>query len=216
MESCRPQRVDMALASALRDVPVPEHLAERLLDRLVEARAATVAAAGPPRRVKRRWLAAGAAALGAAAALLAAAWLYGYRGPAYNAATVLDEATEFFRGESPAAASPPPAVAPPAEYPISREVLRTPPLRWRPIRGLLGAAGVAYDLSAPGGRRATLYVLSQAVADLPTQPPLVPRPTTAGCWAAAWHENGLLYVLVVDGGPGVYRGCLRLPSGPLA
>ncbi len=95
-------------------------------------------------------------------------------------------------------------------------MLRTPQLRWRTIRGLLGSTGVAYDLSAPGGRRATLYVVSQAVAGLPTQPPLEPRPTTAGCWAAAWHEDGLLYVLVVEGGPGVYRSYLRLSSGPFA
>ncbi len=178
--------------------------------------AATPALAGQPRRPRRRWLAVAAATLATAALLAAAAWLESHRAAPYDTAAVLDEATQFFSAESPGATSPAAAVAPPAGYPISREVLRTPQLRWRTIRGLLGSMGVAYDLSAPGGRRATLYVVSQAVAGLPTQPPLEPRPTTAGCWAAAWHEDGLLYVLVVEGGPGVYRGYLRLSSGPFA
>ena len=164
----------------------------------------------------RRWLAVAAAALGTAAVLLAAVWLRKPPGPAYTPSAVLDQATEFFIRESPRRGGPTGRGAPRAEYPISREVLRTPQVRWRPIRGLLGCTGVAYDLSAPGGRRATLYVVSQAVAGLPAQPPLEPRPTTAGCSAAAWQENGLLYVLVVDGGPGVYRSYLRLPSGPFA
>ena len=156
-----------------------------------------------------------AAALATAAALLAAVWVESRHAASYTPLAVLEQATEFFRSESPAAGRRPGEVSPPAAYPISRDVLRTPQVRWRPIQGLLGCSGVAYDLSATGGRRATLYVVSQAVPGLPTQPRREPRPTTAGCSTAAWQDGGLLYVLVVEGGPEVYRRYLRLPSGPL-
>ena len=252
----RQQQADAAVASAFRDVAVPDGLAERLLGRLAEAQKgateatalagamaeiareglAPVAAAtattatatmgtattataatttGRQRRLlSRRWLAV-SAALSTAAVLLAAVCLAIPRKAAYTPSAVLNEATEFFSGESPCTGTKLGEVSPPADYPISRGILRTSLVRWRPIKGLLGCTGVAYDLSGPGDGRATLYVVSQAVAGLPTQPPLEPRPTTAGCSAAAWQENGLLYVLVVDGGPGVYRSYLRLPSGPL-
>jgi hypothetical protein len=250
----RQQHADAAVASAFRDVAVPDGLAERLLGRLAEARkegtvpisasatmglsplrgvgptaeialrglapaaAATATAADRQRRfLSRRWWTAAAAALSTAAVLLTAAWVWveiRHRA-AYTPLAVLDEATEFFSGESPRTGSKPGEVSPPGGYPISRGILRTSQVRWRPIQGLLGCTGVAYDLSAPGDGRATLYVVSQAVPGLPTQPPREPRPTTAGCSAAAWQENGLLYVFVVDGGPGVYRTYLRLPSGPL-
>ena len=238
------QHVDAAVASAFRDVAVPDGLAERLLGRLAEAHkeataeaalvgpmaeiarqgftvaAATVtaiAAARQRRVLSRRWLAVAAAALSTAAVFLTAAWVWVeiHHRAAYTPLAVLDEATEFFSGESPRTGSKPGEVSPPDDYPISRGILRTSQVRWRAIQGLLGGTGVAYDLSAPGDGRATLYVLSQAVPGLPTQPPLEPRPTTGGCSAAAWQENGLLYVLVVDGSPGVYRSYLRLPSGPL-
>jgi hypothetical protein len=241
----RQQRADAAVAAACRDVPVPDRLAERLLERLAGARAEGARAPGavlacrlpgvlsaveapaadkmpaagsradrPERRLSRRWLALAAAALGTAAALLAAVWVESRHAAACTPSAVLEQATEFFRGESPAAGSRLAEVAPPAAYPISRDVLRTPQLRWRPIRGLLGCSGVAYDLSAPGGSRATLYVICRAVPRLPTQPPRQPWPTTAGC-TAAWQDGGLLYVLVVEGGPEVYQSHLRPPSGPL-
>ncbi len=193
-------------------------MAEIALDGLAPVVATTAATATTDRQrrlLSRRWLAVAAAALSTAAILLVAVWLAIPRRPAYTPSAVLNEATEFFSSESPRTGTKPAEVSPPDDYPISRGILRTPQVRWRPIQGLLGCTGVAYDLSGPGDGRATLYVVSQAVPGLPAQPPLEPRPTTAGCSAAAWQENGLLYVLVVDGGPGVYRSYLRLPSGPL-
>ena len=148
----------------------------------------------------RRWLAVAAAALSTAAVLLAAVWLETTAGrptrprPCWtrrqNSSAASRRARDNRRG------------SPPDDYPISREILRTPQVRWRPIRGLLGCTGVAYDLSAPGGRRATLYVVSRPCPDS-HPPPLEPRPTTAGCSAAAWQEDGLLYVLVVEGARGL-------------
>jgi hypothetical protein len=161
-------------------------------------------------------LAVAAAALAAAAALLAAVWIESRAATVYAPQAVLEQATEFFGTESPQAGWRLGEAAPPAGFPLSDDVLRTPQIRWRTIRGLLGRSGVAYDLSPPGGPRATLYVVSQASVGLPGQPPSKPWPTTAGCSAAAWQQGGLLYVLVVEGGPGVYRSCLRIPSGPVA
>jgi hypothetical protein len=243
----RLQRTDAAVAAAFRDVPIPDGLANRLLDRLAAAQAEAAASPAQPgaqpgdwpnfrptkmglspspaegqgrggdpgrRRFSRRWLLLAAASLSAAAALLAAAWLGIHPQTRVTPLAVLDEATDFFQGESPAAAHRLDEVSPPADYPLSREVLATAQIRWRPIQGLLGRGGVAYDLSGPGRVRATLYVTRQVVAGLPTQPPGGPRPTTAGCCAAAWQENGLLYVLVLEGEPRAYRGYLT-PSGPL-
>jgi hypothetical protein len=235
----RQQRADLAMRAALGDVSLPEGLSRRLLERLAAAQAeksplsrvaeqvappAGKAASGwGPRRFSRRWLAVAAAALAAAAVLLATAWLWTHRSDAYTSvAAVEEEATYFFQSESPAPSHQLGEVSPPADYPLSREVVRTLQVRWRPIQGFLGRAGVAYDLAAPAGPagpaalRATLYVVSRVIPGLrATVPPPEPRRSTAGCSTAVWQEGDLLYVLVVEGGPGVYRGYLRSPSGPL-
>ena len=132
----------------------------------------------------------------------------------YTPLAVLEQATEFFRTESPQTGmAGRQKFRPRPPIPISNDVLRTPQIRWRTIRGLFGRSGVAYDLSAPGapGRRCTWFP-RRSLGCRATAPR--PRPTTAGCSAAAWQQGGLLYVLVVEGGPGVYRSCLRVPSGP--
>jgi hypothetical protein len=224
---------DAVLGAAFRDVAVPDGLAQRLIDRLAAARSETdipaqvseaaVAVveepiAAPVRKAaagSRRWLLLAAAISSAAAILLAVAWLKTPRTTTYTMAAVLEEATDFFHLETPSPDRQSTAAAPPSDYPFSRDVLRPRQVRWRPIQGFLGRDGIAYDLSGPGNTRATLYVIPRVVAGLPTQPPTVPRPTTAGCSTAAWQVSGLLYVLVVDGGPAAYRGYLNLPSGPL-
>jgi hypothetical protein len=166
-------------------------------------------------------LLAGAAALGAAAAVLAAVCMRMPSGKDYSPLAVCDEAADFFQNESPAPSHPLGEVSPPADFPLSCEVSPAAQVRWRPIQGFLGRAGVAYDLTPPAGMggaglsRATLYVIPRRVAGLATRPPLQPRPSTAGCSTAAWQEGDLLYVLVVGGGGGAYRGYLRMPSGPL-
>ena len=149
------QHVDAAVASAFRDVAVPDGLAERLLGRLAEAHkeataeaalvgpmaeiarqglapvaAATVtaiAAARQRRVLSRRWLAVAAAALSTAAVFLTAAWVWVeiHHRAAYTPLAVLDEATEFFSGESPRTGSKPGEVSPPDDYPISRGILRS-------------------------------------------------------------------------------------------
>ena len=122
----RQQRADAAVAAACRDVPVPDGLARACWSgwrRRVSPRGTVPFSrvrrenwdsprerltCRPTRRrgrsaVSRRWLAVAAAALGTAAALLAAVWVESHRAAAYTPLAVLEQATEFFRNETPAA-----------------------------------------------------------------------------------------------------------------
>lgn len=230
----RLQRVDGRLAAVFADVPVPEGLAQRIIDRLAVARAERAASAGEeeatetsapqpvtpvaprPPRLSRRWLLAAGGLVTVAAGLLTAVWIFN-RPPQYTEQAVLDAAWGLFsKDESPEQGhllsdlDHPPA----ADYPISREVFRMPGTRWRSISGFLGRGGVAYDLPEPDGTpRATLYVVRLTVPDVGAKaPPLRPQRDTGGYCVAAWQEGELLYVLVVRGDSGAYRRCLA-PTG---
>jgi hypothetical protein len=143
----RQQRADEAVRAAICDVPVPEGLARRLLERLGTAPAAAssiargvedIAPAGEAgascrgrRRFSRRWLLAGAAALGAAAAVLAAVCMRMPSGKDYSPLAVCDEAADFFQNESPAPSHPLGEVSPPADFPLSCEVSPAAQVRGR-------------------------------------------------------------------------------------
>jgi hypothetical protein len=165
------------------------------------------------RRVSRRWLLAGVVPICTAVALLAAVWVGLFHRNTYTRSMVLEQAIVFFNEEQPAAGSIGPA---PQVYPFSPDVAATADARWRPIGGFLGRSGVAYDLSGPGGPRATLYVVRATIKDLPPEPPVRPAFTTANCSTAAWQDGELLYVLVVSGGPDAYRSHLAVARGPMA
>ena len=224
----RLQAVDARVAAAMHDVTVPEGLARRLTDHLaaagarslelaeaVESPASQRDALAQPRSVSRRWLVMAGGTLTAAAVLLVAA-LFGIMGTSEtcDAVGVRQLAIEFFNAESPEPGYLLAEKPPPRDYPPSEAVLRIPSMRWRPVRGLLGQSGVAYDLP-DGGAPATLYVVRRRVAGLPNLPPLRPGLTTAGCSVSTWQSDGLLYVLVVRGGPKSYQRYLDLPRGPV-
>ena len=221
----RSRRLDTVLVDVFRDVPVPDELEQRILERLASA----VSVAGCPpepatavvvrrRRPARRWwwLLAGSAV---AACVLVVVFVRMQSPGDYGKAEVLDVAMAFFdegaTQSDPLAPERRPAVL--ADYPISRDVLQPPGTRWRAIRGFLDRRGVAYDMKGWGGRRATLVVVHyrRAIAGLPSKPPPRPLRTTGGQSAVAWQTDGLLYVLVVDGRQHVYRRFLNLPRGPL-
>ncbi|MGA2034471.1 MAG: hypothetical protein ABSG68_19670 [Thermoguttaceae bacterium] len=166
----------------------------------------------------RRWLLGTVAAglVGTAAAVLLCVWLGRGSRLDLRPAEVLDSATVFFNDESAASGERLADKRPPESYPLSDRVVSFPQIQWHRVRGFLDSSGVAYDLSGLGAGRATLYVVRRTVDGLPAQPPLTPRPTTAGCSAAAWQEGPVLYVLVVEGGVRTYRQCIKgLPQGPL-
>ncbi len=223
--------VDEKLAAALHEVPVPEGLADRLLQRLAaepawqstELTAENEQAAVPrsslvaPRRVGR-WLLAGSGLLAVAGGLLLAVWLGLARDDALSEAFVLDEAIRSFDTRADQSGQSVAKQPAPANYPFSAAVLPVRGVRWRLLAsgGFLGHSGVVYDLPGPAGTRATLYVVdagrSEGFSALPARHPF----TTGGCCASAWQENGLLYVLIVQGDPATYRAFLNLPHGPVA
>jgi hypothetical protein len=151
-----------------------------------------------------------------AAALVVAIWLRANRSDVFTPSAVLEEAARLLTAEPP----PKPGfllanVPAPSDYPLGHDVLEMPEARWRWVEGFLGGRAVAYDLSGSGGSRATLYVARRIVEQLPSLPPEVPRSMTAGCSAAAWQQEAVLYVLVVDGNAQVYRSFLDRSRGPL-
>ena len=221
---------ERTLEDAFQDVPVPEGLEQRILERLASAApiaAVSIAECSPEpttavavrrRRPARRWwwLLAGSAV---AACVLVAVFVRMQSPSDYGKSEVLDVGMAFFdegaTQSDPLAPEQRPAVL--ADYPISRDVLQPPGTRWREISGFLDRRGVAYDMKGWGGRRATLVVVHyrRAIAGLPSKPPPRPLRTTGGRSAAAWQADGLLYVLVVDGRQHVYGRFLNLPRGPL-
>jgi hypothetical protein len=218
------QRIDAVIKAAFQDVAVPDGVAQRLLVRLEEVRAeqeaagriaALPAARTPPHRRPHvaRWVVGMAGAL---AAGLLVAILLNTKGPTvFSPSAALEEATRLFLaapGEAGHLLAETPA---PADYPLGHDVLKFPGARWRWVEGFLGGKAVAYDLSAPGGRKATLFVAQRTVRDLPNIPPQIPTSTTAGCSAAAWQQEGTLYVLVVKGNAEVYQGFFDPSREPL-
>lgn len=218
----RCQRLDAQVAAVFGDVPVPEGLADRIVARLLAAERAPVAAveveapaadraepqASPraPRRVGRRWLA--AAAVAAGLAVSAAIFLVQFdRKPPLTARQIqsgaldfaMQDADRFGTGELLTESNEP------AELPYSRALYQFRGTRVRPVDGLLGRSGVAYDVTGQFGHTATLYVFRAHPAgtsplpdDLPSEPPRF-RDTdrTGGYCSATWRSGDVLYVLVV-------------------
>lgn len=218
----RLQRLDGQVAAAFVQVPVPADLAERILARC----AAEVEVAGPkiavvtspptlPPRHPRRW--AVLTGLAVAASLLALAWLGTSERPPLSKEALLQEANRQF-AQSATAGVPGTALSErpaPAAYPFSAELRRGSETRWRWVGNFQGQAGVAYDLVGPEQTKATLYVLRAAVAGLPSAPAREPEPSAATrqCSISAWQAQGLVYVLIVDGGTRRYQQFLDL--GPI-
>ena len=212
----RLKRFDARLKAAVWDVPVPEGLDQRLLERLAAARAEEApqpAITAPPASISRRRLLWAASAVATSAVVLIAV-LGLNRQPAETPSMVVASAVQFFGAELPGPLHQM-SEPPPSDYPFSRDVLPTAQVRWRPIDGFLGVSGVAYDLSGPGDPRATLYVVFRTAAGLGDVPPSDPMSTTAGRSAAAWQTDGLVYVLVVEGDSRDYQRYLVLARGPL-
>lgn len=196
--------VDARLTAAMLDVPVPDGLAQRLLERLAAERSGS-----------RRWLLIGGGLMAAAAGLLLAVSLAAPGEERFSEQSVLDEAIRGFD-----AAGQPPArllseKAAPEAYPVSQMVQCPGGTKWRPLDDFLGRSGVIYDLPGPAGVRTALYVIEQEADGWATSPALPPF-TTAGYCASAWQEGGLLYVLVVQGDRTAYEDYLNLPRSPVA
>lgn len=233
----RLQKLDVMLAGAFHDVPVPADEAERILARLAETaaqdpaqqsplgqvvqavvtEAGVVAADAQPHAATRRfrrglWGAVAAVGVGLAAAL---ALLLSPRPEPYTANAVLENAVSFFNNETPVPGQLIAEAAPPSSWPYSPAVQAYSSARWRKVDGFLGTSGVAYDLTTPAGVHATLYVVKRTVADLGDALPLRPALESANCCVSAWQDRSLLYVLVVRGDAAAYESFLDVPRWPV-
>ena len=224
-----PSCVDEKLSSAFHDVPIPAGLAQRLLDRLAAERAGEteqsaaehdVIAARPASilvaALSRRWLLAGGGLLAAAAALLIAVWLGANRGRDFSEDLVLDEAIQAFDAAIGQKGRLLTEHSPPSGYSISSVMMPMRGLKWRPIEGFLGCDGIVYQLPGRAGAKAALFVVAAGDNEQLAASPALEPFTTGGYCASAWQENGLLYVLVVQGDAATYNSYLSLPSEPVA
>jgi hypothetical protein len=227
----RIQKTDVAIGRVLRDVPVPEGLADRLLVRLAEARqveatkvlADTVLAETADRRLRRRSAMLGMAALAAAAAIFLA-FLPNLRTRAFSLAEIQREVMARFQAdlEQKPLGQPVSPSASLKAFPVSQDLIANLGVRWRAVSGLLGGKAIAYDLTLPDGTRATLYVVhpQSGLPPLPNSPPPTPTPMTQRRSIAVWQKatpNGnVLYVLAVDGEKSSYRRFLRVARMPVA
>ena len=226
----RLQQVDGKLAAGFRDVPVPEGLEQRLLERLAAGGSSQGAPGEPedltepaadepaaavlpkPKLLSRRWALLAGGMFASTTALLIAVWM-GNRSVDYTPAKVERLAIEAFQADWADKDWPDGGEWGPS--PEFRYVLPPPQVRKRSVR-FLGRGAVAYDMMNLAGRPATLYVVDCTVAGLTrTSPPRNSSLSTGGYSTSAWMENGRLYVLVVDGDEQTYRGFLLLPDTPL-
>lgn len=228
------KQTDVVLAEAFHDVPVPGGLADRIVDRLASARPTQVvpdgstatednAAESSPqiakrgRRLRRRWVLS-AAVLAVAGSLLMVFAIWGDSEDGLTGGTAEQAAIVLFgkEGNAPPAGHRASDVSPPRAHPFSPQLPQPPGTRWRRIDEFLGRRGVAYDLTAPGQPKATLYVIKRRAPNLRDSPPYNPAYNSLNRCAAAWQSDGLLYVLVVDGSVGRYREVLGMSSRPWA
>lgn len=223
----RLQKVDVVLAGAIQDVPVPAGLADRLMAALavpavaaallpaeVVAQSPVQPARRPARLSSRAWLFSLSGAI-AAMVLIAVGWFQRSQ-VEYSPTSVLEAAVDFFNNDAHEQGELLASVSPPWGFPASRCVPMTDQTRWRKVGAILHTGGVAYELTGPGGVQATLYVVRRSVAGLPDQPPARPVYGTARCCSAAWQEGPLLYVLVVVGESSDYQRLVSVSQGPLA
>lgn len=84
------------------------------------------------------------------------------------------------------------------EHPLPNE-LRWIPERWRDASSELDREATAYDLTRPGGPRATLFVIPQPqAAGIGATAPPTPQFSTQGYSVAYWQFGGNVYVVVVE------------------
>ncbi len=223
-------RWDARLRSAMRDVPVPEGLADRLLDAASQrdqrgrngAEGPAAGDAAPElatttssgrfrRRPIQRWTAVAAGLCTVAAAVAIVVWF----GPWQNELTsrqVARLARTTWMSELDREAwqtSRPPL----AKYPLDPS-LRFASIRWQRFRALDDPHAVAYQAALPPDRAAAylLVVRTRRSSRLPTTPPMVPQSTTEGLCIGTWQSRGLLYVLTVPGNQLKYRRAINSQS----
>jgi hypothetical protein len=206
------ERFERALDVAMHDVPMSSGFTARII---AGVEAASLAASPSPSRdarlSRRRLLMGTAAVIAVAASLAFVLW------PRHH---VLDEAD---LQESHAWHV---AIADIDWRPVSHQdlsghnlprQLRFAPRRYSDASKAVGRNAMAYDLSAPSGPKATLFVIEQQevpIDRVPYAAPQVPQHRTSGYSVAYWQDSNHIYVVVVESDqPGEYRRLIDSSGG---
>ncbi|NLE38335.1 MAG: hypothetical protein GX621_09960 [Pirellulaceae bacterium] len=226
----RREQLDEILGRAIRDVPVPEGLEERILERLRAAapehdsgvsmdsattsgenRVAAPCAASEftERRGMRRRLLLAAAAVVAASVLVVGVFQLWTPG----GLTAEEVCSEALRRFAPAGEDGREWLSDdvPQRFPVASDVVLPPGTRYRKLDDFLGREAVAYEMTGWRGNRATLFVVScpRAIPDLVNRAPRRSTPKTGGRAVGVWQVAGRVYVLVVEGNDRDYNTFLR-------
>jgi hypothetical protein len=96
--------------------------------------------------------------------------------------------------------------------------LRRLPRGYRDASSIVGREARAYDLTLPGGPKATLFVIPQTErAGVPGGAPRMPKSSTLGLSVAYWQTHGHIYVVVLQSDRSEdYQRLLRTTSGMAA
>ena len=238
------QQHDGAIAGTMRQVPVPEGLAERLLAKLaaqrgeadtglsdplgdVDLHAAPPADADgaglaaparvPPALVSRRfWL--GTTVTTAAVAILVAMGLWLTGEEPLSADAVVEKVRDMIGKDLRHVrwqANPETA---PSNYPFPLSINQDP-RRWGWLDAShLAAQAVVYDLAADRDAPAVMLLVFRPRSvgqDLPLAPHIDPQSSTGGWSIGTWQEDDLVYVLIVKGPRVKYQRLIK-PPPPLA
>ena len=203
----RTQRLDARLARAVDDVDIPVGLRERILARLAEqgpgargqepgdggegrgardeARGEAITVGRAPSR--RRFFA--LAAVAAGLLLLVTGYTLWPRHATLTKASLLNLTGRWFgQLRANAAWQPLPPHEMIRDFPLA-DAIRPSPWRWADVTSVVGKAACAYDLSAPGGPRAVLFVIADEgqFADS-TLPLKKPDSSTGGLMIGCWRS----------------------------
>lgn len=224
----RVQHFDQQIGQAMEDVDLPEGLAARVKARLaavpavvaiqatevapVEA-AEPVSLSLPADSTRRVWMLRAAYAAAASVAVAVGVWQYtatrevqlsrgDFRALSKDLHTQALSAEDWQTDLAQA----------PADFPFPKDALLANAKRFKTFPGDRHA--VAYDVSF-GNRKATLIVYRGTAPELDVVPPRTPSFDSQGVYQGLWRRNGLLFALVVEGSPAVYRQLLPSNQGTL-
>lgn len=206
---------DSRLSEAVRDVPVPPGLAEQILQRVEAQRARPVPGPDRPRSSRRRWLSWASVFVGAAAAVVLIAIVVMESVPRMDPGELRSIARDRFMENRDSNLPEAIAADTASGFPYSSDLIRVPGTRSHRVPDFGQAKAVAYDIPLGGNRKATLYVVRCRSHSLPQRPPRGSQMRTLDLAIAAWQGDGVVYVLVAEGGDPTYRFLLRSPSGTL-
>lgn len=221
----RTQRLDAVVTEAFRDVPVPEGLADRLLEAVSKTdddEEKVVEPAGQSStkqqstKMGRKWLRWTISLTSCATLLLlmVGTFLFFFQSkPVYDRDDVVKQAMTWTRDLNSRDRSwNPQLTRAPKKNPFDYVSLQRSPSGWQEIETKLDSHAVAYDLLAPNQPTAVLFVIrirNWEIHDLQSVPPLSPSSRTEGWCIGVWRKGTLLYVLAVKGNEQQYRKMLR-------